>query len=69
MRFLNDTIASTVKNILSGQTTSAALVNRCLNEIAKGNGQLNAFLSIQGEEALKRAEQLDSLPAEQKKNM
>jgi aspartyl-tRNA(Asn)/glutamyl-tRNA(Gln) amidotransferase subunit A len=69
MRFLNDTIASTVKSIISGQTTSKAVVSHCLSEIEKGNGQLNAFLSIQGEQALKRAEQLDALPLEQKKNM
>jgi aspartyl-tRNA(Asn)/glutamyl-tRNA(Gln) amidotransferase subunit A len=69
MRFFNDTISSTVQKILSGETTSKDIVHRSLKEIEKTNEMYNAFLSVQSEQALKRSEQLDALPAEQKKSM
>jgi aspartyl-tRNA(Asn)/glutamyl-tRNA(Gln) amidotransferase subunit A len=69
MRFLNDTISGTVSKIISGETTSGSIVKHSLDIIEQGNEKLNAFLSVQSEQALRRAEQLDALPADQKKRM
>lgn len=69
MRFLSDTISETVRNIHSGEITSTSIVKRSLDTIARGNENLNAFLSVQSDHALKRASELDGLPADQKKSM
>ncbi len=41
------------------EVTSAALVEACLGEIARANGELNAFITVMGDEAREQAREAD----------
>ncbi len=66
MEFFPSTIAEAAQEMASGQTSCTAVIARCLAQIAKTNGKINAFLYVNNELALRRAAELDSLPAAEK---
>jgi aspartyl-tRNA(Asn)/glutamyl-tRNA(Gln) amidotransferase subunit A len=53
------TIREAVKALRSREISCLELTNRCLDEIAKLNGRLNAFITVIGDSARKRASELD----------
>ena len=53
------TIAEAGKALRSRHVSSVELTQECLNQIAKLNSVLNAFITVTGDSALARAEELD----------
>ncbi len=66
MSFFNETVSAIVDKIKNGELTSVEVVEKSFKEIEERDGVINAFISIQKENALKRAADLDKLPIEEK---
>lgn len=66
MNFKELTIKSMGEKVRSGEIKAAALVEESLKLAKKSQGQLNAFITICEEEALKRARQVDQAVADRK---
>jgi aspartyl-tRNA(Asn)/glutamyl-tRNA(Gln) amidotransferase subunit A len=54
------TISEFGRKLRAGQTTSVAITDECLRRIDADNPRLNAFISIQADEARRAAEQADA---------
>jgi aspartyl-tRNA(Asn)/glutamyl-tRNA(Gln) amidotransferase subunit A len=69
MPFFNKPISDVAREVQSGAVTARALCVRAL-ELAAGRGkELNAFVTLCGDRALKRADEIDGLSPDAKKNM
>ncbi|MCL2182537.1 MAG: Asp-tRNA(Asn)/Glu-tRNA(Gln) amidotransferase subunit GatA [Chitinispirillia bacterium] len=69
MKFFDRPISEIAADIQSGKTSARDVAVRALNLIEEGNAGLNAFITVCRESALKRAEEIDALPPEEKKSM
>ncbi|MBN1308814.1 MAG: Asp-tRNA(Asn)/Glu-tRNA(Gln) amidotransferase subunit GatA, partial [Chitinispirillaceae bacterium] len=69
MPFPFSTIDEGVRLIRSGAATCRATVERSIEAIAGGDGEIRAFISVDAEGALERAARLDALPREEKARM
>lgn len=64
--FFTEPISSITKRIYEGQLHCRDIVNRSLENITKREKDIHAFICLQPENALKRAERLDKMPAGEK---
>ncbi|MDR3013413.1 MAG: Asp-tRNA(Asn)/Glu-tRNA(Gln) amidotransferase subunit GatA [Chitinispirillales bacterium] len=69
MAFFDRPISDVAADIQSGKTASRDVVARALELIEKRDGDINAFITVCGEAAQKRAEAVDALSPDQKKAM
>jgi aspartyl-tRNA(Asn)/glutamyl-tRNA(Gln) amidotransferase subunit A len=69
MSFFPTTIADAVTAMSSGSERCTDTTARSLDLIAKNDGTLHSFLHVNREGALRRAEELDRLPSEEKKRL
>lgn len=69
MSFFNKSVAEVVKDIVSGNTTSLEIVEKSLSIIKDKNSDINAFVLVDEEGAIKRAKEIDALSSEQKSLM
>ena len=53
------TIADAAARLQDGRTTAVELVERCLDVIARRDGELNAFITVTADDARAAAEQAD----------
>ncbi|MBN2037815.1 MAG: Asp-tRNA(Asn)/Glu-tRNA(Gln) amidotransferase subunit GatA [Chitinispirillaceae bacterium] len=67
MRFFTSTISSAALEMAAGEKKCLDITMRALESIRKSNGRLNAFISVQEENALKRAESLDAMAPSDRK--
>lgn len=68
MRFFDGSITDAVRSIKQGTFTCREVVARSLEEIKKGDGELNSFISVNDESALKKADVLDKLTNAEKES-
>lgn len=54
------TVAAAAARVSSRQISAEALTGACLDRIAQGNGDVNAFITVMAEEAMARARRLDA---------
>lgn len=66
MAFFNEPITSITKKICEGKLQCRDIVNTSLENIRKREKDIHAFIYLQPENALRRAEQLDRLPLGEK---
>lgn len=66
---IDSTITETVQKTRSAQIRVRDLVSQFCDRIEKNDSTINSFISVLRDEALKRAEHLDSLPESVKKEM
>ncbi len=69
MAFFEQPVSDIVKRIIKREVSCSNLVQSALDTISQKDKNLHSFISMQNEEALKRADELDSLPQEQKEKM
>jgi aspartyl-tRNA(Asn)/glutamyl-tRNA(Gln) amidotransferase subunit A len=69
MKFFDKPISDVVDEIKAGKTSSRGITARALNLISERDGDINAFITVCGEPALKRAEEIDALPRPEKESM
>jgi aspartyl-tRNA(Asn)/glutamyl-tRNA(Gln) amidotransferase subunit A len=69
MAFFDKPISDIARDVQAGKASARGLCARAV-ESAEGRGkELNAFITVCGEPALKRADELDALPPDAKKKM
>ncbi len=66
MHFFPEPITQIVKKIHSGELSAAQCVTRSLDLIRQGDGDIHAFISVQPEAAIKRADDIDKLEISEK---
>jgi len=69
MAFFDKPISDIAGDVRSGRESARSLCARALELIGGRGGELNAFITVCGDSALKRAEEIDSLPADVKRDM
>jgi len=69
MIFFDKPISEIAGEIRDGKASSRDVAARALGLIEERDGDINAFIAVCKESALKRADEIDSLPAAQKKEM
>ena len=67
MSFFNEPISSVVDRVTAGELSCVDLINESASAISNKEHEINAFISLQLEQAQKRALELDSLPLDEKK--
>ncbi len=66
MAFYDKPVSAVVADICSGADSAVANVKKALAAIEAKNGEINAFITVDAENALQRAAELDALSAEEK---
>jgi aspartyl-tRNA(Asn)/glutamyl-tRNA(Gln) amidotransferase subunit A len=69
MAFFDKPISEVVGGVRSGKAGARDLCARALESVNGRGKELNAFITVCGESALKRADELDALPADVKNSM
>jgi len=69
MAFFDKPISDIAADVISGHESARNLCARAVDLIGGRGKELNAFITVCGERALKRAEEIDSLPPGAKKDM
>jgi len=69
MAFFDKPISEIVRDVHAGNESARSLCARTLEAVEGRGKELNAFITVCGESALKRADELDALPLDAKKSM
>jgi len=69
MAFFDKPISDAVRDVHAGKLSARSLCVRALESVEGRGKELNAFITVCGESALKRADELDALPPDAKKKM
>jgi aspartyl-tRNA(Asn)/glutamyl-tRNA(Gln) amidotransferase subunit A len=69
MAFFDKPISDVVRDVHAGKASARSLCARALEAVEGRGRELNAFITVCRESALKRAGELDALPPDVKKNM
>ena len=69
MAFFDKPISEIVSDVRGGKLSARDLCAKAVESARGAGGELNAFITLCGESALKRADELDALPADAKKSM
>ncbi len=69
MAFFDKPISDVVRDVRSGDVSARSLCARALESVEGRGRELNAFISVCGDSALKRADEIDALSTNAKKDM
>ncbi|MDR2592593.1 MAG: Asp-tRNA(Asn)/Glu-tRNA(Gln) amidotransferase subunit GatA [Chitinispirillales bacterium] len=69
MAFFDKPMSDIARDVQAGKASARGLCARALESAEGRGGELNAFITVCGESALKRADELDALPPDAKKKM
>ncbi len=69
MAFFDKPISDIVRDVHDGRVSARSLCDRALESVEGRGKELNAFITVCAESALKRADELDALPPDAKKKM
>jgi aspartyl-tRNA(Asn)/glutamyl-tRNA(Gln) amidotransferase subunit A len=69
MPFFDTTIAQAARSMAAEEMKCRDAISRALDAIVKNDSSIHAFLTVCNEDAQKRAEALDALPPEEKKQL
>lgn len=69
MKFFDRPISEVVDEIKAGKSSSRDITARAVSLIEERDGDINAFITVCKDSALKRAEEIDGLPPSEKESM
>jgi aspartyl-tRNA(Asn)/glutamyl-tRNA(Gln) amidotransferase subunit A len=69
MPFFDKPISEIAREVQSGRLSARGICARSLEEINGRGREMNAFIAVCGDSALKRADEIDALPPDVKRNM